>query len=99
MFNVSRKQKDKRTFTVFYGRRQEQSHRIDIPMITIKNKFILLAASFWVSGLVLTLLGAYGKSHQWESTGVLLTIGISGQAIGFGLLGFAIMQAAFSKKK
>lgn len=78
---------------------EEQSYQINIPMVTIKNKYILLAAGFWVSGLILTLLGAYGKSHQWESTGILLTLGISGQAIGFGLLGFAIMQAAFSKKK
>lgn len=68
-------------------------------MITIKNKYMLLAAGFWLSGLILTLLGAYGKNHQWEATGTLLTLGISGQAIGFGLLGFAIMQAAFSKKK
>ncbi|GAB3033702.1 hypothetical protein GCM10027185_39270 [Spirosoma pulveris] len=67
-------------------------------MVTIKNKYILLAAAFWLSGLALTLLGAYGKSHQWTSTGTLLTIGISGQAIGFGFLGFAIMQAVFRKK-
>ncbi len=67
-------------------------------MVTIKNKFILLAAGFWLSGLVLTGLGAYGKSHQWEATGTLLTVGISAQAIGFGFLGFAIMQAVFRKK-
>lgn len=67
-------------------------------MVTIKNKFILLAAGFWLSGLVLTLLGAYGKKHQWDATGVLLTGGISAQALGFGLLGFAIMQAVFRKK-
>lgn len=68
-------------------------------MVTLKNKYILLAAGFWLSGLVLTLLGAYGKSHQWESTGTLLTVGITGQAIGFGFLGFAVMQAVFSKKE
>ena len=67
-------------------------------MVTLKNKFILLAAFFWLSGLVLVLLGAYGKSHQWEATGTLLTLGISAQAIGFGFLGFAIMQAVFRKK-
>ena len=67
-------------------------------MVTIKNKFILLAAGFWLSGLLLTGLGAYGKSHQWEATGTLLTTGISAQAIGFAFLGFAIMQAVFRKK-
>ncbi|SFD06620.1 hypothetical protein [Spirosoma endophyticum] len=67
-------------------------------MVTLKNKYILLAAGFWLSGLVLTLLGAYGKSHQWEATGTLLTVGISAQAIGFAFLGFAIMQAVFKKK-
>lgn len=68
-------------------------------MITIKNKFILLAAGFWLSGMIVVLLGAYGKSNQWESTGTLLTVGISAQAIGFGFLGFAVMQAVFSKKR
>ncbi|GAB3553222.1 hypothetical protein [Spirosoma fluminis] len=67
-------------------------------MVTIKNKFILLAAGFWLTGIVLTLLGAYGNNHQWESTGVLLSIGITSQAVGFGFLGFAIMQAVFRKK-
>ncbi len=67
-------------------------------MVTIKNKFILLAAGFWLSGLTLTGLGAYGKTHQWETTGTLLTVGITAQAIGFGFLGFAIMQAVFRKK-
>ncbi|AKD58236.1 hypothetical protein [Spirosoma radiotolerans] len=67
-------------------------------MVTIKNKYILLAAGFWLSGLALTLAGAYGKSHQWSATGTLLTIGISAQAIGFAFLGFAIMQAVFKKK-
>ena len=68
-------------------------------MVTLKNKYILLAAGFWLSGLALTLLGAYGKQHQWDATPTLLTVGISAQAIGFGFLGFAIMQAVFSKKK
>ena len=67
-------------------------------MVTIKNKYILLAAGFWLSGLALTGLGAYGKSHQWEATGTLLTVGISAQALGFAFLGFAIMQAVFRKK-
>lgn len=67
-------------------------------MVTIKNKYILLAAACWFSGLTLTLLGAYGKSHQWAATGTLLTIGITAQAIGFAFLGFAIMQAVFKKK-
>lgn len=68
-------------------------------MVTIKNKFLLLAAGLWLSGLALTLLGAYGKRVQWSATGTLLTIGITAQAIGFGFLGFAIMQAVFNKKK
>ena len=67
-------------------------------MVTIKNKYILLAAGFWLTGLALTLAGAYGKSHHWDATGMLLTIGISAQAIGFAFLGFAIMQAVFKKK-
>ena len=67
-------------------------------MVTIKNKFLLLAAGFWLSGIALTLLGAYGKSHQWTVTGTLLTVGITAQAVGFGFLGFAIMQAVFRKK-
>lgn len=66
-------------------------------MITIKNKFIVLAAGFWLGGIVLLLLGALLKGQSWA--GLLLTIGIVAQAIGFGFLGFAIMQAAFSKKK
>ena len=68
-------------------------------MVTLKNKYILLAAGFWLSGLILTLLGAYGKSYGWQTTGTLLTVGISGQAIGFGFLAFAVMQAVFSKKR
>ncbi|MFD2932428.1 hypothetical protein [Spirosoma flavum] len=67
-------------------------------MVTIKNKYILLAAGFWITGLASTLLGAYGKNHQWTATGTLLTVGISAQAIGFAFLGFAIMQAVFRKK-
>ena len=67
-------------------------------MVTIKNKYILLAAGFWLLGLALTGLGAYGKSHQWEATGTLLTVGISAQGLGFAFLGFAIMQAVFKKK-
>ncbi|WP_461099799.1 hypothetical protein [Spirosoma luteolum] len=68
-------------------------------MITIRNKFLLLAAGSWGLGLVLILLGAYGKSAGWAVTGTLLSIGLIGQAIGFGLLGFVLMQAVFSKKK
>ncbi|WP_420151276.1 hypothetical protein [Spirosoma sp.] len=68
-------------------------------MVTIKNKYILLAAGFWLSGIALMGLGAYGKSHQWETTGTLLSVGIAAQAIGFGFLGFAIMQAVFKKIK
>ena len=67
-------------------------------MVTIKNKYILLAAGFWLSGIVVTLLGAYGKRVHWEATSLLLAIGITAQAIGFGFLGFAIMQAVFRKK-
>lgn len=66
-------------------------------MVTIKNKFILLAAGFWLVGIVLLLLGAAFKSQSWAGTA--LTLGIVGQAIGFGFLGFAIMQAAFRKKE
>lgn len=68
-------------------------------MVTIKNKFLLLAAGFWLAGILLTLLGAYADKQQWAATGTLFTVGILGQAVGFGLLGYAIMQAAFSKKK
>ncbi len=65
-------------------------------MVTIKNKFVLLAAGFWLIGIVLLLLGASFKSQSWAGTA--LTIGIIGQAIGFGFLGFAIMQAVLKKK-
>lgn len=68
-------------------------------MVTIRNKFIVLAAGFWLSGLILVLLGAYGKSAGWEITGTLLTIGVIGQAIGFGFFGYVLMQAAFTKKE
>lgn len=67
-------------------------------MVTIKNKFILLAAGFWLSGIVLLLIGALFNSYGWPGAGVLLTIGILGQALGFGFLGYAIMQAVFKKK-
>lgn len=68
-----------------------------LSMVTIKNKFVLLAAIFWLAGIVLLLLGASFKGQSWAGT--LLTLGIVGQAIGFGFLGFAIMQAVFNKKK
>lgn len=68
-------------------------------MVTIKNKIILLAAGFWLSGIVLLLLGAYGKKAAWEVTGTLLTLGIIGQAVAFGFFGYVLMQAAFTKKK
>jgi hypothetical protein len=68
-------------------------------MITIRNKFILFAAGFWLVGILLVLLGAYGKSAGWEATGLLLTIGVTAQAIGFGFLGYVLMQAVFSRKK
>ncbi|MGF7216716.1 small-conductance mechanosensitive channel [Spirosoma lacussanchae] len=68
-------------------------------MITIRNKFILLAAGFWLVGILLVLLGAYGKSAGWEATGLLLTIGVTAQAIGFGFLGYVLMQAVFTRKK
>lgn len=68
-------------------------------MITIRNKYVLLAAGFWLGGLVSVLLGAWFKNQQWSSAGLLLSIGIIAQAIGFGFLCFAMMQAAFNKKK
>ncbi len=68
-------------------------------MVTIRNKFIVLAAGFWLSGLLLVLLGAYGKSNAWTITGTLLSIGVVAQAIGFGFFGYVLMQAAFTKKK
>ncbi|AQG81165.1 hypothetical protein [Spirosoma montaniterrae] len=68
-------------------------------MITIRNKYLLAAAGFWLLGLIFVLIGAAGRSNQWDSAGTLLTIGILAQAIGFGLLGFVLMQAVFSKKK
>ncbi len=67
-------------------------------MVTIKNKFLLLAAVFWLIGISLTLAGAYGKTHQWEATGTLLSTGVTAQAVGFGFLGFVIMQAVFRKR-
>ena len=68
-------------------------------MVTIRNKFIVLAAGFWLTGLILVLLGAYGKSAAWEATGLLLSMGVVAQAIGFGFFGYLLMQAAFTKKK
>ena len=68
-------------------------------MVTIRNKFIVLAAGFWLTGLVLVLLGAYGRSVAWETTGTLLSLGVVAQAIGFGFFGYVLMQAAFTKKK
>ncbi|GAB3757381.1 hypothetical protein [Spirosoma pomorum] len=66
-------------------------------MVTIKNKYVLLAAGFWLSGIVLLLLGSVYKGQAWAGT--LLSVGIIGQAIGFGFLGFAIMQSVFRKKE
>lgn len=66
-------------------------------MVTIKNKYLLAAISFWVGGIVLLLLGALLKAHSWAGT--LLAIGITAQAIGFGFFGYVLMQAAFTKKK
>ncbi len=68
-------------------------------MVTIRNKFLVLAAVCWLVGVVLLLLGAYGRSAGWDATPTLFTIGILAQAAGFGLLGYVLMQAAFSKKK
>ncbi len=67
-------------------------------MITIKNKLLILAAGSWLLGILLLLLGAYSRL-EWVSAGALLTVGITLQAISFGLLGYVIMQATFSKKK
>lgn len=68
-------------------------------MVTIKNKFLLLAVGFWFSGLILILIGAAARSQHWSSSGLLLTVGITAQAIGFGFFGYVLMQAIFSKKK
>jgi hypothetical protein len=68
-------------------------------MVTIRNKFVVLAAVFWLVGIILILLGAYGRSAGWGVTPTLFTIGILAQAAGFGFLGYVLMQAAFSKKK
>ncbi|WP_338874519.1 hypothetical protein WBJ53_02770 [Spirosoma sp. SC4-14] len=67
-------------------------------MVTIKNKYVLLAAGCWLVGIVLLLIGAWARNNQLPSAGLLLTTGILGQAAGFGFLGFAIMQAVFRKK-
>lgn len=68
-------------------------------MVTIRNKFLLMAAGFWFAGLLLVLLGAASKDSGGEYTSLLLTIGVTAQAIGFGFLGYVIMQAVFNKKK
>lgn len=68
-------------------------------MVTIRNKFVVLAAIFWLVGIILIVLGAYGRSAGWNATPTLFTIGILAQATGFGFLGYVIMQAVFSKKK
>jgi hypothetical protein len=68
-------------------------------MVTIRNKFVVLAAVFWVLGVILIVLGAYGRSAGWGVTPTLFTAGILAQAAGFGFLGYVIIQAAFSKKK
>ncbi|QJW91662.1 hypothetical protein HNV11_20895 [Spirosoma taeanense] len=65
-------------------------------MVTIRNKFVLLAAGFWLGGIILLLLGAAFRPQSWA--GAPLTIGIIGQALGFGFLGFALMQAVFRKR-
>jgi len=67
-------------------------------MVTIKNKYVLLAAGCWLVGILLLLIGALARKNQLPSAELLLTIGIIGQAAGFGFLGFAIMQATFRKK-
>ncbi|GAB3891178.1 hypothetical protein [Spirosoma agri] len=67
-------------------------------MVTIKNKFVLLAAGFWFVGILLLLLGAWARKTNSDAAGTLLTLGILGQAAGFGFLGFAIMQSVLKKK-
>lgn len=67
-------------------------------MVTIKNKFVLLAAAFWIIGIVLLLVGAWAKNNKPDIAGTLLSFGILGQALGFGFLGYAIMQAVLKKK-
>ncbi|WP_018617784.1 hypothetical protein [Spirosoma luteum] len=68
-------------------------------MVTIRNKFMVLAAIFWLVGIILIVLGAYGRSAGWDATPTLFTTGILAQATGFGFLGYVIMQTVFSKKK
>ena len=68
-------------------------------MITIRNKYMLLAAGFWLAGVVLVLLGAYFKVNHLDWAGPLLSIGLLSQAISFGFFGFVLMKAAFTKKK
>ncbi|MCK8491570.1 MULTISPECIES: hypothetical protein [Spirosoma] len=68
-------------------------------MVTIKNKFVLLAAGFWLTGIVLLLAGAWARRTHSDTADTLLSLGIIGQAIGFGFLGFVIMQAVLNKSK
>ena len=68
-------------------------------MVTIKNKYILLAAGFWLAGIVLVILGAIFKTSHPDWAGPLLSIGLMAQAIGFGFFGFVLMQAVLRKKK
>lgn len=67
-------------------------------MVTIKNKFLILAAGFWVLGLVLVLTGAWVKIRHADMAGTLLSLGILAQAIGFGFFGYVVMQAVLKKK-
>lgn len=68
-------------------------------MVSLKNKYVLLAGGFWLAGILALLLGAWARREGWAAAGWLLTVGVTGQAVGFGFLGFALMQAVFSKKK
>lgn len=68
-------------------------------MVTIKNKYMLLAAGFWLGGIVLILLGAYFKTQRPDWSGPLLSTGLLAQAIGFGFFGFVLMQAVLKKKE
>ncbi len=68
-------------------------------MVTIKNKYVLLAAGFWLGGIVLLLLGAYFKTPHPDWSGSLLSAGLIAQAIGFAFFGFVLMQAVLKKKE
>lgn len=67
-------------------------------MVTIKNKYVLLAAGFWLGGVAFLLVGAWFKNQQWDGAGTLLSIGVLSQALGFGFFFFALMQSVFRKK-